>query len=125
MQTILCCVIWASIHLTLFYVYLDDIKSIIPLVIATQIIRSGIANGYFPLEESVLMDAVPRNRRGFWKSMESISAVGWSGSAFVGGMISEKGDYSKTFIVTAIITCCGIPLLLLLSTIVPKNEKLI
>jgi len=35
------------------------------------------------------MDAVPRNRRGFWKSLESVSSFGWSGSAFIGGMISS------------------------------------
>lgn len=88
-----------------------------------QIIRSSIANGYFPLEESVLMDAVPKNRRGFWKSLDSISSFGWSGSAFLGGMISKKNDYYKTFLYTAILTSCGTPILLYLCFIVPKKEK--
>jgi hypothetical protein len=39
---------------------------------------------------------------GFWKSLESVSSFGWSGSAYFGGLISSQADYSKTFLATAI-----------------------
>ena len=69
------------------------------------------------------MDAVPKNRRGFWKSLESISSFGWSGSAFIGGMISKKGDYYNTFIATSLISFCALPIYIYLSTFVPRFEK--
>lgn len=87
-----------------------------------QIIRSAMANGYYPLEESVIMDAVPRNRRGFWKSLDSISSLGWSGSAFFGGLLSKNDDYSKTFLATALISLCAFPIHTYLCFVVPKSE---
>jgi MFS family permease len=123
-QTILICVIWASTQLLIFYHYIEVLESHIYWVMVLQVIRSAVANGYFPLEESVLMDAVPRNKRGLWKSLDSVSSFGWSGSAFLGGMISKKNDYSSTFYATALLTLCGVPILLYLAKIVPKYEKI-
>jgi len=69
------------------------------------------------------MDSLPPNKRGFWKSLESVSSFGWSGSAYFGGLISKPGDYSKTFIATGIFQLVGIPILIYLTTIVPKKEE--
>jgi len=56
---------------------------------------------------------------GFWKSLESVSSFGWSGSAYLGGIISSQADYSKTFLATAIMQACGMPILIYLNKIVP------
>lgn len=38
-------------------------------------------------------------------------------------MVSSEGDYYKTFILTAMFHALGIPILIYISTIVPKKEK--
>ena len=47
------------------------------------------------------MDAVPRNERGQWSSLESVNSFSWSGSAWVGGMIVGKLGILTLFFMTA------------------------
>jgi hypothetical protein len=68
------------------------------------------------------MDFVPKSTRARWKSLESVSAVGWAGSAALGGFLADKYNYAGTFLITAGIqafaTCIGIPLM----CVVPRKE---
>jgi hypothetical protein len=52
-----------------------------------------------------------------------VSSFGWSGSAYFGGLISSQADYSKTFLATAIMQACALPILVYLNIIVPQNEE--
>jgi hypothetical protein len=69
------------------------------------------------------MDFVPSDQRGRWNSIESISAMTWSGSAVIGGYLMDSHDYRFTFVITGwiyLVACClRTPLLFL----VPKQEK--
>ncbi|GKY99726.1 hypothetical protein MPSEU_000926600 [Mayamaea pseudoterrestris] len=77
------------------------------LIVFIYLLRTGIMNCCYPLLESVLMDAVPSNQRAKWKSLESISAFGWTGSALVGGILSDKHSYQYTFAMTATVQLVG------------------
>ena len=55
------------------------------IVIAIYLVRTGLMNCTYPLEESVLMDYVPKSTRARWKALDSVSMFGWCGSAALGG----------------------------------------
>jgi MFS family permease len=71
------------------------------LIVVVYLFRTGIINSCYPLLESILMDSVPSNQRARWKSLESIASFGWTGSALVGGILSDEHSYQFTFAITA------------------------
>lgn len=97
----------------------------LPLVILVFIFRGALQNSIYPIDRSIIMDFVPSDERGRWNSIESISAMTWSGSAVIGGYLMDSHDYRYTFVITAwiyLIACVfRIPLLWL----VPKKEKFV
>ena len=46
------------------------------LLITFYILRTGLVNSTYPLQESILMDFVPKDERAWWKSLESVSQFG-------------------------------------------------
>ncbi len=93
------------------------------LLIPIYILRTGLMNSTYPLQESILMDFVPKDQRARWKSLESVSAFGWCGSAALGGVLADKYDYPFTFLLTACIQSFGTSLYLFLLPLVPRSEK--
>lgn len=82
-----------------------------PLIptVTLVILRNGIMNAGGPLIDSVVLNAVPAKHRAKWGSIQSLTRATWSGSAFIGGIFSDKYDYRVAFTVTAIVhTCAGI-----------------
>merc|ERR1711924_303673 len=53
------------------------------------------------LRQTVLFDYAPKKHRARWSALDSISSLGWSGSAMVGGILVDKFGYHVTFFVTA------------------------
>ncbi|KAH8060982.1 major facilitator superfamily-like protein [Aureococcus anophagefferens] len=64
------------------------------------VVRTALMNCTYPLEESILMDYVPKHTRARWKSLESVSMFGWCGSALAGGVLADKFGYTRTFLIT-------------------------
>lgn len=96
-----------------------------PLVLVpVYVLRTALMNAPYPLQESILMDFVPKTERARWKSLESISQFGWCGSAALGGYLSDKMDYSFTFFITALIQTVGTLVFALLLPLVPKQESI-
>ena len=95
------------------------------ILVPIYIWRTGLSNSTYPLEESMLMDFVPKNQRGRWKSLESVSQFGWAGSAMLGGILSDAndGDYTFTFLITAILQTLGVVGMIFLIPLVPKDES--
>jgi len=106
-------------------VFKDYLNSHALLLVPIYIFRTALMNASYPLEESILMDFVPKNQRGRWKSLESIAAFGWCGSAALGGWTSDHahGDYTYTFRITAAIQSLGILVWALLLPLVPRHEE--
>jgi len=92
------------------------------IIVPIYIIRTGIMNCTYPLDESILMDNVPKNTRSRWKSLESISAFGWCGSALFGGMLADDFSYNFSFLITAAMQFGGALLYILLIPLV-EDEK--
>jgi hypothetical protein len=86
--------------------------------------RTGIMNSVYPLLESILMDVVPSNQRARWKSLESIAAFGWTGSALVGGILSDSHSYQFTFVTTATMQLIGAFLLIPIQPLVEMERSI-
>jgi len=113
------CGISMLLAMVLFKSYLDAHPL---LLVPIYIMRTSLMNASYPLQESILMDFVSRDKRARWKSLDSVASFGWCGSAAFGGWMADKYDYTCTFLMTAIfqtvslcIWCCMLPL-------VPRKE---
>lgn len=93
------------------------------LIVAVYLFRTGIMNSTYPLLESVLMDNIPSNKRARWKSLESISAFGWTGSALLGGILADEHSYRFTFLITAFLQLTGAILLIPIQPFVESEES--
>jgi MFS family permease len=87
-------------------------------------LRTGIMNAVYPLLESILMDVVPSNQRARWKSLESIAALGWTGSALVGGILSDSHSYQFTFVTTATMQLVGAIILIPIQPLVEMERSI-
>lgn len=86
------------------------------LICAFFVLRTSFVNATSALTKSVLMDAVPREERGKWSSLESVNMFGWSGSAVLGGFLVGSKGLLFNFIVTASIQFLAtLPILALIS----------
>jgi MFS family permease len=92
------------------------------VIVPMYVLRTGLMNGTYPLEESILMDFVPKNTRARWKSLESVVSIGWAGSAALGGLIADKYNYTTTFFFTAAFQAAGSLVLIPLMAVVPRFE---
>lgn len=91
------------------------------LIVGVYLLRTGIMNCSYPLLESILMDNVPSNQRARWKSLESIASFGWTGSALVGGILSDEHSYQFTFAMTAWVQLAGGLLLMVIQPLVEEE----
>jgi len=79
---------------------------LIPTIVCV-VLRNGIMNAGSPLNDSIVLNAIPRKHRAKWGSIESLSRATWAGSAFIGGMLNDSYDYRTAFTVTALIHVCA------------------
>ena len=67
------------------------------------------------LTKSTLNEHVPVDQRARWNPFALLSATGWSGTAFLGGVLADKIGYRRTFCITlgfhAASCVCLLPLL--------------
>jgi len=75
------------------------------------------------IRKSVLMDFVPKSSRGKWNAVDGVTQFGWSGSAFIGGLLIDKYGYGYTFLITAVLQFTGISILIPLIYILPPERK--
>jgi MFS family permease len=101
--------------------YLENLVA----VIVVFILRGALQNSIYPIDRSIIMDFVPSDQRGRWNSIESISAMTWSGSAVLGGFLMDSHDYRYTFVITAWIYLAACALRVPLLWLVPKREKFV
>jgi len=95
----------------------------LPLLLVVFLVRGGFANSTYPIDRSILMDYTPSSRRGLWNAVESFTSMTWSGSAFLGGMLSDFHDYRFTFLITALVYALGCLVYSPLLVLVPRNEE--
>jgi len=93
------------------------------VLIAIYLARTGSMNATIPLEQSTLMDFVSSKARARWKSLQSITSLGWCGSAVLGGILADAHGYEFTFLVTAFLQGLGTCLLVLIMELVPMEHE--
>mmetsp|Transcript_53931 Transcript_53931/g.125422 ORF Transcript_53931/g.125422 Transcript_53931/m.125422 type:complete len:449 (+) Transcript_53931:101-1447(+) len=95
----------------------------VPLLVVVHLLRGSFANSTAPIDRSIVMDFTPSSQRGRWNAVESLNSVTWSGSAFVGGLLSDSHDYRFTFLVTAGIYAVAMVVYAPLLWLVPRRER--
>ena len=89
-----------------------------PLIIMVPIFlaRGSLMNSAQPLSRSILMDHIPKSKRGRWNSIEAIAwGLFWNVSAVFGGYLIEAYSYRVCFLITASIYTIGtIPILIII-----------
>ena len=111
----ICCLF----SMVVFKPYMDNHPAVL---VPIYILRTGLMNCSYPLVESILMDFVPKEERARWKSLESVAAFGWCGSAALGGWLADKYDYTYTFLITALLQTFGYLVFSSLIPLVPRQE---
>merc|ERR1712151_1084882 len=95
----------------------------LPLVIVPIcILRTTFTSVGWPLINSVLNDFVSKEHRSKWNSLQSIAGLGWSGSAFVGGIIIEHFGFTMVFYCTAAMQAISVLLRFVIMPLVPRSE---
>lgn len=92
------------------------------LLVPIYVLRTSLMNASYPIQESILMDFVPKEERARWKSLDSVASFGWCGSAALGGWLADKYDYTYTFLITAMLQSIGAAVWCLLLPLVPRQE---
>jgi len=95
------------------------------VMIPLFMVRCSIMWSTGALKGSVIADYTPKSQRARWKALESITAMGWSGSAALGGFLIDQFGYGLTFVITGCFQATVIPLWFLLLPIVAKESELL
>jgi MFS family permease len=83
------CMKWlgASLMISMIISYLNHAPTY--LVCIFWVSRTAIMNSTSAITRSILMDAVPKNERAKWSSLDNLTMFGWSGSAAIGGYLVD------------------------------------
>ena len=82
-----------------------------PAIVTIYIVRTALMNCVSPLQKSVFNDHIDKKHRGKWNGLDAIRGFGWSGSAYVGGLLVDGSGYGSSFALTAAIQFCGVSIL--------------
>lgn len=93
-----------------------------PAVILPLYFLSTLQHSARPLRRAVLMDWVPKAKRARFNSIDSVTRLNWSGSAFLGGLSIDKYGYGHLFFYTALIQMLSLGVLAFLIPLVPVRE---
>ena len=89
------------------------------------ILRGSFMNAGQPLSRSILMDVIPKKRRGIWNSIEAIAwGLFWNASAVIGGFIvGANNNFNLCFIITTFVYIVGmIPVILMMPLVGRERE---
>ncbi|TFG20997.1 MAG: MFS transporter [Promethearchaeota archaeon] len=97
------------------------------VLIPIFILRGSLMNGAEPLSRSILMDIIPKKRRGIVNSIQTISwGLLWNASAVFGGYLvgnERPFNFRLNFIVTGCIYVIGVSLLIFIFRKVREEKK--
>lgn len=93
-----------------------------PVIVTIYILRTILTSVGWPLIMSVLNDYVSKEHRSKWNSLQNLAALGWSGSAALGGIIIDKYGFATVFYCTAALQALSIFLRFFIMPLVPRSE---
>jgi len=65
------------------------------------VLQSGLLFASGPLNDGVVLSAVPSRHRAKWGAIQSVTRASWAGSSFLGGYIIDNCGYRTAFMITA------------------------
>merc|ERR1712032_39302 len=74
----------------------------VPAVVALVLLRNTTQHTNTPVFTTAIMDALPREYRARWTVIPTLRRMSWSGSAGLGGILSDHHGYRFNFCVCAI-----------------------
>lgn len=93
------------------------------LLALLRIASSAFGDSFRPLEEALLADSLPRNKRARWMSLiSSLSGLHQSATAILGGYLSDIWGYRGTFLATCGGEFLALACFALLLPLVPERE---
>ncbi|CAE7538570.1 APA1 [Symbiodinium sp. CCMP2592] len=72
------------------------------LLSAFFLLRRGLGNCFKPLLDAIIADFTPSAHRGKWNAVLSLSMVGWSGTALLGGYLADLCGYRYVIFVSSL-----------------------
>ena len=103
-------------------VSLHDFWQIELLIAFILVVRTALMNSRQAIIRSVLHDYVPKATRGRWTAVDKITGFGWSGSAFIGGLLLDRISFVWVFLTTLLLQILASTCLLPLLWLVPRVE---
>ncbi|MBK5113060.1 MAG: MFS transporter [Candidatus Heimdallarchaeota archaeon] len=89
------------------------------------ILRGSFMNAGQPLSRSILMDIIPKKRRGIWNSIEAIAwGLFWNASAVLGGfLVGANNNFNLCFSITTFVYIAGMIPIILMMPLVGKERE--
>jgi MFS family permease len=97
-----------------------------PLFILAPVflMRGSFMNAAMPLSRSILMDIIPKDRRGKWNSIQAIAwGLFWNVSAVIGGFIVGDSNFNLCFVITTFVYTAGLIPMIILMPMVGKERE--
>jgi len=97
------------------------------LMVVLFVVRGSLMNSAGPLTRSIMMDYIPKTRRGFWNSLQTVAGgLFWNVSAALGGFLIGDDNFALCFHITAVIYAVGlIPALFLIPLVHRERNHLL
>lgn len=80
-------------------------------------------NATTPLSRTIVMDYVPRRRRGVWSSLQTVAwGLFWNASALVGGFLVGDNNFRRAFLVTSVVYTVGTAIIVPFVRVIHKER---
>jgi len=123
MQVTICCFV-IGISCTILLGTLHNFYTVPGVMLPIFVLRCTIQWSCSALMGSVIADYTPKAQRGRWKALGSVTAMGWSGSAALGGWLIDSFGYGLTFVITGCLQATVLPMWCSIVPLVAKESEL-
>lgn len=94
------------------------------LLMAVYIAKRSFGGAIGPLEETLLIDVVPKSQRARWLTFDSVLGLAGTVAAIVGGYIVEKWGYRMGFTISVVIQLMAWCIYTMLLLLMPSSGKM-
>jgi MFS family permease len=96
------------------------------IVVLLFVMRGALMNATTPLSRTIVMDYVPRRRRGVWSSLQTVAwGLFWNASALIGGFLVGDDNFRRAFLVTSIVYVFGTAIVVPFIRVIHKERDML
>ncbi len=93
------------------------------LIVPLFIFRGALMNATTPLSRTIVMDYVPKKRRGIWSSLQTVAwGLFWNVSAMLGGFLIGEDNFRFAYLITAGIYILGTIIIIPLIPLIHREQ---